>query len=108
MFCVSEIAVRSKNAQRNRQVETGALFAHVSRREIDRSFLEWKEESAVVDGGANALARFPHRQIGQANNYDGRRLVDFVAGRREINFDVHEVSIDSINGCGLCAEEHGE
>jgi hypothetical protein len=44
---------------------------------------------------------------GRLVTLNGRRLVNFATGRREINFDVHEVGIDSVNGRGLCAEEHG-
>ena len=47
MLCISKVAVCAEDAERNRQVEARALFAHVRRSEIDRRLVKRKEEAAV-------------------------------------------------------------
>ena len=69
--------------------------------------MEGEEEGAVVDGGAYALARLAHGEVWQADDCDGRRRVRLAARWCQVNFDVNEVCVYSVDGCGLCAEEHG-
>ena len=67
-----------------------------------------KEEAAVVDGRADALARFADGRVGQADDGHGRRGVGLIARRRQINLDVDEVCVDAVDGGRLCMKEHGE
>jgi hypothetical protein len=55
-FLFGEIAVSTEDAEGNREIETCALFSDIGWRQVDRDFLEGKEECAVTNCCANALA----------------------------------------------------
>src|SRR6185503_2794063 len=58
-----EISVGPKDAQRDGQIKTRTFFAHVGRSEIDRRLLQWKQITAILNGGPNAFARLAHGSI---------------------------------------------
>src|SRR5260370_38404699 len=68
MLRIAQVSVCAENTERDRQVEASAFFAHVSRREIDRSLVKGKKERAVVNRSANAFALLPHCEVGEAYN----------------------------------------
>src|SRR6266571_8407507 len=68
MFGLTQIAIRAKNTERDWEIEARALLAHVRGREIDRGLMKREEERAVVDGRADAFARFAHGEIRQSDN----------------------------------------
>jgi hypothetical protein len=104
---LSEVAACAEYAERNGEVEARSLFAHVGGREVDGRLVEGEEECAVVDGGADALARLSHGEVGQADDGDGRGRVCLAARRAKVNLDVHEVCVYAVDCGGLRAEEHG-
>ena len=55
--------------------------------------LLWKEERAVVDGGADALARLAHGEVGQADDGDRRVPVGLAPRGRQVNFNIDEVCV---------------
>lgn len=97
-FEFAEIAVRAEDAERDGEVEARALFAHVGGREVDRRLVEREEEAAVVDGGADALARLANGGIGQTDDGDGRRTIDLVSRGREIDLNIDEIGVDAVDG----------
>src|ERR1043166_294222 len=104
---LSQLAIRAENSERNRQVKTRAFLAHVSRREIDSHLLKRKEVAAVLNGRANAFARFAHGCVRQADNDDRRRgIIAFVTNRRQVYFDVDEIGVYAIDGGRECTKEH--
>jgi hypothetical protein len=104
---VAQVAVSPQNAKCYWQIETCAFFTHVRGRQINRSLVKRKEECAVVDGGPNPLARLANGEIRQADNYHGRGSVRLVPHGSQINFNIDQVGVDSIDGGGLGTEEHG-
>ena len=106
MFARAEVAVCAEDAERDGQIETRALFAHIGGRKVDRRLVKREEEGAVVDRSPDAFARFAHGEVGQANDGHGRRRVGFATRGRQVNLDVHEVCVNAIDGGGLGAEEH--
>src|SRR5262249_12062632 len=56
---------RREDAERNRQVEGGALFADVRGREVYRDAIVREREARVADGGLDALTALAHRWVGQ-------------------------------------------
>src|SRR5260370_10731318 len=90
MLRIAQVAVCAENTERERQVEASAFSAHVSRREIDRSLVKGKKERAVVNRSANAFARFPHGEIGEAEKDHRSGRVGLVPHWRQINFHVDE------------------
>ena len=93
----SEIAVCAEDAKRDGEIETGALLSHISGRQVDRDSLKWKEEPAVGNGGANALARLTHRGIRQSHNCYGQGRLGLAPHGRQINFNIDEVGVDAVN-----------
>src|SRR5712691_5124515 len=67
----SQITVGTEDSECDGKIETRALFANVRWRKVDSDSLKRKEESAVADGRADALARLAHRSVGQANYGNG-------------------------------------
>ena len=63
VFSISEVTIGAENPQRDRQIEAGAFLAHVCRRQVDRRLVKREEERAVVNGCADAFARFAHRSV---------------------------------------------
>src|SRR6266705_6485702 len=68
MFSLAQISIRAKNAERDWEIKARPFLAHVRGREIDRGFMKREEERAVVDGRADAFARFAHGEIRQSHN----------------------------------------
>ncbi len=56
MLSIAEVSVSAENAKSNWQIEACTFLAHVGRRQIDRGLVKRKEESTVVDCGANPFA----------------------------------------------------
>ena len=107
MLGVAQISICPEDAKRDRQIETCAFFTNVRRRQINRGLVKGKEECAVVDGGPNPLSRLAHGEIRQADNYHGRGSVRLVPHGSQIDFDIDQVGVDSIDGGGLSTKEHG-
>jgi len=57
-----------KSPDRDREIEGGAFFLHIRRREVDRDALERKLPARVLDRRGDALAAFAHRRIGQPHH----------------------------------------
>ena len=86
-------ALRGQDAERDRQVEGRAHFAHIGRRQVDGDAVRGKLEAGIADGAADAVAAFAHARVGQADHRE--------AGQPEGN-----VHLD-VNGAGLDAEKRG-
>jgi hypothetical protein len=52
-----------------------------------------------LNRGAYTFARFAHGSIGQTDDRDSRNRITFATSGSEIDFDVYEVGINSID-CG--------
>ena len=86
------------------EIEAGALFFQVGRREVDGDAGGGDVEAAVADGGENAVAAFPDRGVGQADGREDHLVVD---GAGVVDLDIDEVRVDAIDGGAACFEEHG-
>ena len=56
----AELTARHKHADRDRQVERGAVLPHISGREVHRPAAWWEHEAGVDQRRADALARLLH------------------------------------------------
>ena len=96
-----QIRLRLDKAHGDREVEAGARLAHVRGREVDRRFVHREPELAVVDRRPDAFLRFADRRVGQTDDRDVRPAVVFALGRRKVYLDVHNESVDAVDGSGL-------
>src|SRR5215212_2067575 len=76
---LSEVAARSKNSERNRQIEASPFFANVGGSEVDRSLLKRKKVTAVLNCRAYAFARLANSSVRKSNDGDRRYLVTVAA-----------------------------
>ena len=89
-----DLAHRAQNPHGHRQIEAGALLAHVGRREIDGHGLIRIAEAGIDERGFDALTAFAHRRIRHPDHNEVARR----AGRVHVDFDVDQVRVDAIDG----------
>ena len=84
-----------KNADGNREVETGSFLFQIGRSQIDRDGGRRNLEAGVFDRGAHPLARLAHCRVGQADHVEAV-LHQLDAG--EVDFHVDKVCVNAVNG----------
>ncbi|MCW0461863.1 hypothetical protein NB717_002931 [Xanthomonas sacchari] len=80
-----KLAGGGEDAQRDRQVEAAALLGQVGRGQVDRDPPCRELVLRAEQGGADAVARFAYRRLGQADDLRGRQAagqMDFDPNRR--------------------------
>ena len=68
---------------RDGQIKTRPFLFHVGRREVDRRVAHRKFVPGIRQRGRNAVARFLHRRVGQADDDDKRVAITGV----DLDFD---------------------
>ena len=63
-------AVSAEDADGDGQIEAGAFFFEIGGREVDGDEGGRDQVAGVFDGGANAVAAFAHRGVGQADGVE--------------------------------------
>ena len=86
-------ALRGQDAERDRQIERRAHFAHIGRRQVHGDAMRGKLEAGIADGAPDAVAAFAHARVGQADHLE--------AGHPERHVDL------DVYGAGLDAKERG-
>src|SRR5262249_19328208 len=102
-----EISVRAQDSERYRQIKARAFFLYVGGSQVDGDAMEREEKAAIVDGGANALARLAHCRVSQHDHREGGlRAVGRARGEVYLDFDV--VSVDAEYSGAEHFEQHQE
>ncbi len=99
---VVQRAVGSEDGDGNGQVEAGPFLLQVRRREIDGDARGRKVEARVLDGSADAVAALADSGVGQTH---GVKLLLGELDRGEVDFDLNEVGVDTIDGGAADFEE---
>src|SRR5579859_7146633 len=87
-------AHRAQNAERHRQIESRALFAHVRGSEIDGDSFIGIPEPGIDQRALDALAALANRGIGHTYSDEVARR----AGLVHVDFNIDQMSIDAVNG----------
>ncbi len=90
-----------EDAQRDGQVEGRAVLADVGGGQIDSDAAERELKAGVGQGRADPFPALLDRSVGQPNGGEGGQA----AG--DVDLDVHGVRVDSQQGGGTNAGEHG-
>ena len=92
---------RREDADRDRQIEAGAVLAQVGRREVHRDAALRELEARVGDRSAHALARLAHRSIPESDDRERRQSLTYV------DLDRDASGFDAVDGEGGDLGEHG-
>ncbi len=87
-------AHRAQNAERHRQIEPRALFAHVRRGEIDGDGFVGVPEPGIDQRALDALAALANRRVGHAYSDEIARRARLV----HVDFNIDQMSIDAVYG----------
>ena len=88
-----DYALRGQDAERDRQIERRAHFAHIGRRQVHGDAMRGKLEAGIADGAPDAVAAFANARVGQADHLEAWHP------ERHVNLDVY--------GAGLDAKQRG-
>jgi len=99
-----ECSVGTEDADGHGEVEAGAFFLDVGGGEVDGDVGGGQVETGVADGGADAVAGFADRGVGEA---DGVEVVLLGLHGGEVDFDVDDAGVDAVDGGAEGFEEHG-
>ena len=83
-------ADRRHQRERDRQVVVAAFLRQVGRREIDDDALRRQRQAGRMERGADALAAFADRLVGQADDDEDRHA------RRDLHLDVDGNRLDAL------------
>ena len=97
---VLDLSGREKKGERDGQVEGGAFFAQVGRREIDRDAARRELEARVDDRRAHALAALLHRGVREPDDAERRRRGD------DVGLDLDGASVKAAEGLTGEVREH--
>ena len=95
-----EQARRREHAERNRQIEARALFAHVGRRQVDGDAMGRKLEPRVADRAANPIAALTDAGVGQSHHGEAGQA------ERHVDLDLDRERLDPVDRRGPHAGEH--
>ena len=59
--------------------------------------MKGKKEAAILDRGADPLARFADSRIRQADNNERRRDIRFTSHRLKVDLDIYNYCVDAVN-----------
>ena len=94
-------ALGRQDAHRRRQVEAGAILAHVRRRQIDGDAIAGVFVAGVLDRGPDPVLALFHRGLGQAHGGKVRQP------RRQVDLHLHQVGVHPLEGAALHPRQHG-
>jgi hypothetical protein len=95
-----DLLVHREDTDSDWQIEARAFLLHIGRREVNRCAAHDVLEPAVLDGSFNAVARFLHRRVRQANDDNGR------LSPARINFNLDRIRINAENCRGMNLGEY--
>ena len=90
-----------QHPQRDGQIETRPFLFHVGGREVDGRAAHRKFEAGIGERGRDAVARFLHRGVRQADD-DNQRVAP--AG---VDFDFDRIGFNAVERGGTDLREHG-
>ena len=96
-----DLAAAGEDADCDGQVVGGALLAEVGGGEVHGDALHGELAAGVADGGADALARFLHGGVGQADDGEGGQ-----AGG-DVDLHVDDGAVEADDCAGVDFGEHG-
>src|SRR5262249_48670803 len=96
-------AIRAQDAHGHGQIEPGAFFLDVRRRQVDGDLRERNFVAAVSQRGADPLPALPHGRVGQADRLE---IVVRAPRGADVHLYFNNVGVDSVNGGALRLEEH--
>ena len=87
-------AITAQNSQCHGQIEAGAFFLDIGRRQVDGDVGGRNIVSGILQRGADALAALAHRGIGQAN---GVKVIFVGADAGDVNLNLDDIGINAIH-----------
>ncbi len=89
-----------ENAERDRQIERGALLAEVGRSQVHRDPLGRKCKAGVSDGAAHSLTALANSRVRKTDHGEHGQP------RTDVDFDTDERGLDAHERCGENSREH--
>ena len=101
---IAQRSVSTQDADRDGQVEAGALLLQIGGREIDGDEGGRNQVAGVFDGRAHPVAAFADGRVRKADGVEVVLIADYAA---QIDFDVDQTGVDAVDGGAEGLEEHG-
>ena len=93
-------AAEPEEAERHREIESGAALSKIGRRQVDRDGARRDREAGVAQRGPHAIARLAHAGVGKPDDGEAGEPVG------GIDLDVEHAGLEPQGGGGVDAGEH--